>query len=309
MSGRADETWFLLRFVTVGWAQPWGSRSIRGEGKPAAAFPGVGHWQRSGDLLRQRWGCFGSAAWGIVFVEGFWTPRIASPCWTGADQIHTRRTEGLTCSGRRDLLDFGGISHTATGRSVSQQNVSILLDANAAQNPQPVPGGAHPMIFSGISHVARGEPYQHISPPSTTLVFRLVCISPCAVRILWMPQLPGHTLHVTSTLRTGELELATDFKIFKGSLKGRQEGNTQSSGNHFCVCVCVSQTKNILLWFFNWDKERCFPILFMPGFFHTFNSILRYSDCLESNTWNPVISALMIQGASEVQSPTSSTGI
>lgn len=121
-------------------------------------------------------------------------------------------------------------------------------------------------FFPGISYIARGEPYQHVPPSGTAPVFRLVCIPPRTVSTLRIPQLAGHTFHVTSALLTGELELTSDFKIPKGSLKERREGNTQSSGNHFFFwCVCVSQTKNTLLWFYNWDKEICFPILFMPG--------------------------------------------
>lgn len=42
----------------------------------------------------------GSAAWGILFIEGFWTPGNARPCWMGAHQTYRRsdllRTQKLT---------------------------------------------------------------------------------------------------------------------------------------------------------------------------------------------------------------------
>lgn len=234
MSGRADETWFPLRFVTVGWAQPWGLWSIRGEGTPAAAFPAVGHWvgivwdgakgvlslllgelcslRVSGHLempdlaewVQTRYAQDVWKVWPVLDAETYWIFRAfyALPL---AEVFHSR-----TC-----LFYWMQMQH---------------------KNPQPVSGGACPTIFSGISYIARGEPYQHIPPPSTTVVFRLVCIPPCTVCILWIPQLAGHRFHVTSTLLTSGFEPTSDFTISKGSLKERQEGNTQSSGNHFFAC-------------------------------------------------------------------------
>lgn len=226
-------------------------------------------------------------------------------CQTLLNGCRSETHRSLGGSGWRDSLGFQHVYPTVTVRSMCKQKEHIYFTGCNCSTRTPSQSLAviAPWVFQVFP--TGGELYQHIPPPNTALVLRGVTILPCTGCILWVPQPAEHTFHVTSALLADELELTSDVKISKGLLKIRQEGNTQSSPFFW---VCVSQASNTHLCFYKWAEETCFPILFMPVLFIFVCSIV-FLGTQPVYTWNPVIPALMIQGAFEIQSPTSGTGI
>lgn len=118
----------------------------------------------------------------------------------------------------------------------NRKKTSILPSAIAAQEPPAKPWWHHQFFCYFL---------QERTPPEHSLTKHSPGVetgqhSPCSGCILWISQLAEHTSHITPLL-AGELELTSDLKFPRNRWKKDKKG-TQSSRNHFFVCVAKQAT-------------------------------------------------------------------